>query len=428
MPSGSELTLVGMSSLIFGDPPLVHAPARGDPRLVPWLTRADLGYLDDFGFGPSINMVATDLAGAILRPSLSRRVRDTLGRGLALHPQLHLLQLPTEELRAHFAAEIALLSEPLEESIDPLANPLTADVAEELAVHLLDLAVQGLGTALLAGSFLMSEPSQVGLDNNLALLAASARYFDEEGLADGADESVRFPRPRQLFATIAIDRRALREEGFMREVLEAYIAAASGLYGYWVQVANLGSTPRASDVRKLSDFLYELERRTMKPVVPDRLGQLGLGYLAGRLSYCIGTGAPEYFPFPPNVAIKTDGTKPKGFAFVTYHAPSLRNFVTQGKYAERGLKAFAQAPCDCGFHDKREPPRGHKAKKLHCLRCRVIQAAAVLAGTPAENVRAFLALVARGEEQSRDIDGDLRIYVALRETLPREAAAGTATG
>ena len=62
------------------------------------------------------------------------------------------------------------------------------------------------------------------------------------------------------------------------------------------------------DVRRLSDFLYELERRTDKPVVPDRVGQLGLGYLAGGLSgYCIGTGAPEYMRFPPTVAIKKDG-------------------------------------------------------------------------------------------------------------------------
>ena len=36
---------------------------------------------------------------------------------------------------------------------------------------------------------MLPEASRVGLDNNLALLAASARYFHEEGLADGADES-----------------------------------------------------------------------------------------------------------------------------------------------------------------------------------------------------------------------------------------------
>jgi hypothetical protein len=415
-------------SLIPGEPPLVHAPSRGDPRLVPWLTGADLGFLNDFEFGPSINMAATDLAGAVLRPTLPRRVRDTLGRGLALHPQLHLLQLTTEEHQLHFAEEIALLSEPLEESIDPMSELLHDDVAAKFAVHVLDLAVSGLGTALLAGSFLLIEPSRVGLDNNLAMLAASARYFYEEGLADGVDESVRFPRPRQLFATISIDRLVLRDKDFMRELLEAYVAAAPSVYGYWVQVANVGSTPRLTDVRMLSDFLYELARRTERPVVPDRLGQLGLGYLAGRLSYCIGTGAPEYLRFPPTVTVKRDGQKPKGFAFVAYHAPSLRNYVAQGKYADRALKAFANAPCGCGFHETGEPPRGNKAKKLHCFHCRVVQAAAVLAGTPTENVRTFLALVARGEEESRAIDGDLRIYAALRETLPREAAEGTASG
>jgi hypothetical protein len=135
-----------------------------------------------------------------------------------------------------------------------------------------------------------SEPRQVGLDNNLALLAASARYFDEEGLADASDETVRFQRPRQLFATISLERRVLSDEGFMAELLETYIAAAPGIYGYWVQVANLGSTPRPADVRRLSDFLYELERRTDKPVVPERLDKLGLGYLEGGLAgYCIGT-------------------------------------------------------------------------------------------------------------------------------------------
>jgi hypothetical protein len=415
-------------SLIPGEPPLTHAPSRGDPRLVPWLTRADLGYLNDFEFGPSINMAASDLAGAVLRPTLARRIRDTLGLGLALHPQLHLLQLTTEEHQLRFADEIALLSEPLAELLDPLGELIDDDVAVRLAEHLIDLAVRALGTGLLGGSFLLPEASRVGLDNNLALLAASARYFHEEGLADGADESVRFPRPRQLFATISIDRRVLRDADFMRELLEAYVSAAPGVYGYWVQVANLGSTPPPTDVRILSDFLYELEQRTSKPVVPDRLGQLGVGYLAGGLSYCVGTGAPEYLPFPPTVTVKKQGDKSYGFAFVAYHAPSLRNFIAQGKNADRALKAFANAPCRCGFHEKGEPPRGNKAKKLHCFRCRVVQAAAVLAGTPAENGRAFLAMVARGEEESRAIDGDLRIYAALRETLPREAAESTARG
>jgi hypothetical protein len=415
-------------SLIPGEPPLVHAPSRGDPRLVPWLTRADVGYLNLFEFGPMINMAATDLADAVRRCTLAQRIRD-LGLGLALHPQLHLLQLTSQEHQQHFADAIALLSEPLEESFDPTSELLDAEVAQPLAEHLIDLAVNALGTALLAGSFLLTEPSRAGLDNNLALLDASARYFHEEGLADGADERVRFPRPRQLFATISLDRRVLRDDEFMRQLLEAYVAAAPSLYGYWVQVANLGSTPRATDVRILSDFLYELERMTGKPVVPDRLGQLGLGYLAGGLSYCIGTGAPEYFPFPPTVIVKKDDDeKSNGFSLVAYHAPSMRNFVAQGKRAGRALKAFANAPCDCGFHEKAEPPRGNQAKKLHCFRCRVIQAAAVLAGTPAENVRAFLELVARGEEESRDIDGDLRIYAALRATVPREAAEGTATG
>jgi hypothetical protein len=396
---------------------------------VPWVTRADLGFLAEFELGPSITLLATSLADAVLRPTLARRVRDTLGLGLALHPELYLLQLTKEEHQVQFADQITLLSEPLEDAIDPLRELLDDDVTTKLAVHLLDLGVGGLATALLTGSFLIPEPNRVGLDNNLALLAASARYFDEEGLADGADESVSFQRPRQLFATISIDRRVLQDSEFMRELLEAYAMAAPGVYGYWVQVANVTSTPRPADVRILSDFLYELERRTNKPVVPDRLGQLGLGYLAGGLSgYCVGTGAPEFLSFPPSRRIARDGKKPKGFALVAYHAGYLRNFQSIGKHAERAIAAFATLPCDCGFHTKDEPPRSNKSKKLHCFHCRVRQTAAVLAGSTAENVRAFLELVAYAEEQSRGLDGDLRLYAALRETLPREAAEGAVTG
>jgi hypothetical protein len=215
----------------------------------------------------------------------------------------------------------------------------------------------------------------------------------------------------------------------MTELLEAYVAAAPGVYGYWAQVANLGSAPRPADVRRLSEFLYELERRTDKAVVADRLGQLGLGYLAGGLSgYCIGTGAPEFFRHPPSISVSSDGSKPKGFALVAYHAGYLRNFQTRGPHASRAAEAFARIRCGCGFHEPGEPPASNVAKKLHCFYCRVEQTTAVLAGSPAENLRTFLELIASGEEESRVLDGDLRLYAALRETLPRDAAAATANG
>src|SRR3954447_22224374 len=74
LPSGSYWTLRYMS-FIPGEPPLVHAPSRGDPRLVPWLTHADVPYLSEFEFGPSINLVASDLAGAVRRRTVALRVR-----------------------------------------------------------------------------------------------------------------------------------------------------------------------------------------------------------------------------------------------------------------------------------------------------------------------------------------------------------------
>jgi hypothetical protein len=416
-------------SLIPGEPPLVHAPTVEGPRLVPWFTRADLDYLRQFEFGPSINMAACDLATASLRPELAQRIRDTHALGLAMHPQLHLLQVPGDEHRERYSAEIELLSAPIEAPFDPMAELMPDDTAVALAEHLIDVAIEAWATGLLAGSFLITEPSRAALDNNLALLAASARYFHEEGLAAAADERSRFLHPRQLFATISLERRVLRDTRFMSELLEGYVGAAAGVYGFWVQVANIGSVPQPTDVRVISDFMYELKRRATKPVVPDRFGQLGLGYLAGGLSYCVGTGAPEYLTFPPFVPPKqVGGEKPKGFSLVAYHAPSMRNFITQGKHSGRAIRAFQIGPCACGFHPRNEPPRGNKAKKLHCFRSRVDQALEVLSGSLDENVAIFLDLAMRAEEQSRRIDGDLRMYAALRETLPPDVAERVGRG
>ena len=421
-PSGPYRT-IGAMSLIPGEPPLVRAPSFERRALVPWLTRADITFLKDYRLSPSMGLAAADLADSVLRPRLAGQIRNSLGLGLALDPQLSLLQLTDEHLAQHFAAEIALLSEPLGEPFDPMSEPMDDSEAERLAIHLIDLSVRGLGTALLAGSFLMLEPSQVGLDNNLALLANSARYFHEEGIEHQADDSVRFPAPRQLFATISIERRVLAHDEFLNELLDAYVAAAPGLYGYWVQVANIGSTPRPADVRRLSDFIYELQSRTGKPVIPDRLGQLGLGFLAGGVAgYCIGTGAPEFLRFPRTTFIRADGQKPKGFTLVAYHPDYLRNFQTIGRHSARAKLAFQRRPCRCGFHPRREPPTSTKAKKLHCFDCRALQVLELAEHPGGQAARTFLQMVAAGEKLSTELDGDLQLYAALRETLPREAA------
>lgn len=408
-------------SLIPGEPAPVLAPALNRRALVPWLTRSDLPFLDEYDLSPSMGLVAADLPDSLLNPALAYRVRNTLGLGLALDPQLSLLQLTDEHLTRHFAQEIALLSEPLEQPIEPMSELLGEAEAEKLAVHVLDLGIRGLGTALLAGSFLLLEPSPVGIDNNLALLAASASYFHEEGLEDPADQSVAFPRPRQLFATISIERRVLDHQGFLRELLDVYVAAAPGVYGYWVQVANIGSTPQPTDVRRFSNFIYELQRRTQKPVIADRLGQLGLGFLAGGLAgYCVGTGAPEFLRFPRVTWLRPDGTKPKGFSLVAYHPDYLRNFQTSGKHSARGKAAFFRRPCRCGYHPRREPPASNKTKKLHCFHCRALQVLELAEHEGGEATQRFLQMVTAGEQASADLDGDLRLYAALRETLPRD--------
>jgi hypothetical protein len=408
-------------SLIPGEPPLSLIPTIEHRQFVPWLTAAEIDIIDEVDFGSDVMLVAHPLVDALAHPRLARKVRRGLALGLLLEPEVYLLQLP-KEVRADFERETDLLLEARDGEHLDLERKRTPGELAEFSHHILDLEVRGLATALLAPAPLLRDGNATALDNALALLEVSADYFAAEGLETPADADLPF-RPRQLLASLTLDVRLLREPTFLRRVLDAYVEPPQGAYGFVVQVANLSSRPVLADVRSLSEVLYNLQHRSGLPVIVARVGNLGLGYLAGGLAgYSLGNGVSELLTFPPLVYSKNsrdqkDGKK-RGFSLVAFHGPLLRNLQTIGRYDTAGLRAFHRLPCPCGRHEFGKAPRHNKAKKLHGFWWRIGQARSA-AGEG--SVRWLRKMIDRAELESASIDGEVAFYAALRETLPEAA-------
>jgi len=156
---------------------------------VPWFALNDRDLLSGVELlSPELMMAASSLHEAHFSRALREWVRNTLGLGWALHPQLELLQLAddfidtrAERYRAKLQVQRALLVEALGD-IDIRNVSLSRRQAREASASLLQLAISALGTALISGSLMYDEPSPRLLANNLALLDGSIAEFEEERL------------------------------------------------------------------------------------------------------------------------------------------------------------------------------------------------------------------------------------------------------
>jgi hypothetical protein len=385
---------------------------------VPWLTSGDLDVLDDIEVRPELMLIAHPLADARLRPALARRVRQRLKLGLLLEPEAYLLQLDADRrAEADVAPRVELLLERRGGRHLDLDRRQRAETLDNFARHTLDNEVTALATALVAPAPLLHPIRLDALANAVVLLEAASSYFVSESLDVPADASAPY-RPRQLFAEITLDARALREGWFLARVLDSFTGAPAAVYGYLIQVANLGSHPQPRDVRALADFLYALEDRSGRPVLVARVGCLGLGFLTGGLAgYAAGLGLSELLRFPPLPFRPPEARSTGGFSIVSLHQVLLRNLRTLGPNSQAGRLAFHRLPCHCGFHEAGKPPHVNRARKAHNLFWRGRQAQEAVAGGAAW----LLEMIARAEAASAGIDGEVEFYAALRETLPLEA-------
>ncbi len=421
-------------SLILGEAPLARAPSIERRQFVPWFALNDRDLLSGVELlSPELMLAASSLHDAHSSRALREWVRNTLGLGWALHPQLELLQLTAdfidtraEKYRSRLLVQRSLLVEAIGD-IDFRAVALSRRQARDASACLLQRAISALGTALITGAFVYDEASPRLLGNNLALLDGAIAEFEEEHLADPASDKAMFAMPRQLFAGVTIHASLLREKRFAQRVLDELLDRSEGLSGYWLQVPGVNSGSSAATLESVRDFAYPLQERSERPVVTDRLGSFGLGLLAGGIAgYCVGTAAPEFVTFPP---LSYRARDIDGFAFVSYNQVLLRNFQLRGARARRGLLAAHRYPCSgCGHHDPDAPPQNNREKKLHGFAWHREQALRLSAGASTQTGAQFLQMVGVAQEASRAIkDPAAPFYAAMLATLPPALAARTGT-
>jgi hypothetical protein len=418
-------------SLILGEPPIVYAPSSSDRGRVPFFTLGDIDLLASIELGSNTKLAASALFDAYRSSRLRRWVRQELAVGWALDPQLRLLQLDagfvesrTPRDRARLVAQREFLAQAV--GGNHLSGDLTPCGAAEIAETVLDLERNAWATALIVPALAHLDRSPRVLRNNLALLEAAIDHFLREGLAFASDDRGPFAKTRQLFAAVSVHASLFRDPAFVRYVRDAYSEFSSHLYGYWVQVPQLTSGVSPVIIRGLSDFVYPLQDETGTNVVVDRIGPFGLGYLAnGIAGDCMGTGAPEFITHPPTSfrPDSGDGVELNGFAFVVYNQVLLRNRQLTGPHGLRGQRAYRRHPCGaCGHHRRDEPPRGHRAKKLHGFYWHEVQTEGVCNGSVAETQRRFVDLFRRAQVANADLGEDGTYYRALWETMRSDAA------
>lgn len=406
---------------------------------MPWFSLNDPVLLKDIELGLDLTMAACSLLDAHFSRALRHWVRRTLGLGLAVHPQLELLQLPEEFVetrddrsRYKLGAYRELLVDAVG-SFDPRGVRLGSRQAHEAAANLLQLGVSAAGTGLIVGSFLINETSPTLVANNLALLDGAIREFAEQNLAELTPDAALFAMPRQLFASASISVRLLREKRFVNRIVDELVAREAGVYGYWVQASGLDSRVPRAVIGEMRDLLYRLQEESGRPVISDRMGGFGLGFLAGGLAgYCVGTAAPEFVSFPPTSfrrAQDPDEKKKEGFAFVGYNETLLRNFALRGKNAGKGAFAAHRFPCGgCGHHDSGKPPASNTEKKLHGFYWHRLQARMLSEEGAGITAARFRRMIDRAEDGSVSIGDATPFYDALRETLPVDVSAVTLRG
>jgi hypothetical protein len=404
---------------------------------VPWIALNDRELLAGVEFGLEILMAASSLHDAHFSRVLREWVRNTRGLGWALLPQLELLQLDddfVESREEHHRRRLLRNRDLLKDAIgefDPRSHRLGHREAREASAALLALQVSSWGTCLIAASFILDELSPRLLNNNLALLDGAIAEFAEEDLASPASEEARLWMPRQLFAGVTLHARVMRERRLVRRILDELVDRAEELDGYWLQIPGVDGRTTADTVGHIRELVYPLQERSDRPVVADRMGGFGLGFLAGGLAgACMGTSAPEYVRFPPAAYWPASGPEGRrdAFVFVYYNHLLLRNFQLNGKRAHKGLLAAHKFPCaGCGHHDSDRPPKNNLEKKLHGFAWHRAQATRLTAGTPVETSLEFRRMLRIARQASGEIDVSTTFYDAMLETLPPELAAETGT-
>jgi len=239
---------------------------------------------------------------------------------------------------------------------------LSAALIEDYVSAVLGVQAERSASLLLTPAHFVGGIDHVGRRNDLEMASISRRVAVRDGLDQPDASDRRLPR-RHLFAYALIPMRALAPPAG-EELLAAY--AELDVDGYWVGIDAFDERSSTEQLYFAACWLFELERRSHRPVVSYGAGNLHLALLLeGLAGASVRVDARPLLHWP-RAATGRIRRRRVFHPTVLGEAFDDRLGVAERTHAET---LFAGHECDCAQHDARRPPAGEQ-KTAHTLVCR----------------------------------------------------------
>jgi hypothetical protein len=275
------------------------------------------------------------------------------GLGLVFPGQAWLNQLPNDN---------AARSSGFRALTYAFAKPLRPDAGDWSEAFLAEYADAFVDEQLAAGATLATTPAHVidesgpGRDQDLRLTQAAVAAFEARQGSRPPPQRPDDPS-RELYATIVVDAQSL--PAVADQLADGY-GSLTGIKGYWIVLMNCTKSRR--QLGALADLALALQETSGRPAVVSGAAGLHCTLLAsGVAAACAGFQAMAPAYPPPELPDTDDG----GIGVPIYH-PAILGVVPLGKrYDLARLRLFGGAPCHCGAHLARVPPRGRAETLRH---------------------------------------------------------------
>jgi hypothetical protein len=320
----------------------------------------DLGILDR----RVTNTIAKPLVFAKSSEDFIAEAHDS-GLGVVLPGEAWRNQLPIGHPKR--AGAFKDMQYALKDQLDISAAPLSPDFVAEFSGHYLEEQLTARATLTTTPGHVHDIEGGVGRENDLALAEAMSKDFLSRRAHHPVGEG---GLSRTLFASIFVHGRLLIDA--VPSLIDAYASIRVG--GYWVVVVNCSGTRQ--ELAAVSDLVVGLEARTGRPSVVSGAGPAQLTLPPyGAAATCTGVNGVGFSYPPPDWAevkrkrAQTKGNKKDpGIAVPQWHREALANLPLGPKWAERRAELFRRWPCDCGAHERDQPPAPSEVR-THNLIC-----------------------------------------------------------
>ena len=300
----------------------IHAdslhPTAGRGMLVPWLGNGQQRLLKLLA-NEAVTCTASPLHFMAHNAELALFAAAPTRMGLVLDPLTLWRQLP----RSHRGA--AYRREPGGDAaiFDPDTDTLAASELAELAEDPLDAQRARGGTLLLTSYHLSGGPTSRSRRLDLDLARLGAEHFLAERMDQPALNAA-VSVPRELYATLAVERDIVTRPSAVTGLVDAY--AALDVDGYYVRIEGFHDRGDAGTLRGGGALLGALTE-TGRPVLCVGAGTLHVALLVADISSCIGLGEAERFSMPDVSRPRPSGPRLRA----VYHSSFHRSFQGHGQ-------------------------------------------------------------------------------------------------